>query len=206
MPVADTPSSEPEPLFDELRALQAKVDAFAQAVQQRRSDDMECRAGCAGCCHTQLSASVVEAALISAFIAALPQDAQAQLKQQAAAVDTANTDDRRRCAMLTKQEHCAIYPVRPLICRTQGLPLQYPAELIPAESIYKRRSESTAVTWCPLNFTKAEPSSPDTLNAERVDQLLGVVNLRYAHARAVDPAPRTALSVLAQQLSGSNPR
>lgn len=206
MPVANTPSPELEPLFAELRALQAKVDAFAQAVQQRRSEDMECRAGCAGCCHTQLTASVVEAALIRAFIAALPQDSQARLKQQAVASDAEQPHDRRRCAMLSAEDRCAIYPVRPLICRTQGLPLQYPAELIPAESIYKRSSERTAVTWCPLNFTKTEPSSPDTLNAQHVDQLLGIVNLRYAHARAVDPSPRTALSELAQQPTDSKAR
>jgi Fe-S-cluster containining protein len=179
----------------EYLALRDRVDAFADGVQQRRAADMQCRRGCAGCCHAELAVCAVEAAAIRAQVGALDEPARAALRARAA-VDTAEP----RCVMLGADDACAIYAARPLVCRSQGLPLRYPAELIPEQSV-RARAGAGAVTWCPLNFTAAKerpPAAADVLDAERVDQTLALINRRYADRTGADPLARVPLRTLAR--------
>lgn len=183
----------PEDLTEYL-ALRDKVDVFADGVQQRRAADMLCRRGCAGCCQVELSVCAVEAAAIRAQLDALDEPERAELRARAGAVPAAP-----RCVMLGEDDACAIYAARPLVCRSQGLPLRYPAELIPEQSV-RARAGAAAVTWCPLNFTEAAqrpPAAADVLDAERVDQALALINRRYTERTAADPLERTALRALA---------
>lgn len=183
-----------QPLTEYL-ALRDRVDAFADGVQQRRAADMQCRRGCAGCCHAELSVCAVEAAAIREQLDALDEPARAALRARAAVAAQAP-----RCVMLGEEDACAIYAARPLVCRSQGLPLRYPAELIPEESV-RARAGAGAVTWCPLNFTEAEkrpPAAADVLDAERVDQTLALINRRYAERAGVDPFARDSLRALAR--------
>jgi Fe-S-cluster containining protein len=201
-------------------ALRDKVDAFAAGVHERRAADLSCRRGCAGCCHVELTVCEVEAAAIRAQLDALDGKTREALRARAASPNgngngNGNGDDEGddegdedgdgdapRCVMLGDDDACAIYAARPLVCRSQGLPLRYPAELIPAESL-RARSGSGAVTWCPLNFREAAsrpPAAADVLDAERVDQALALINRRYAERTGTDPLARTALRALARQL------
>ena len=67
---------------------------------------------------------------------------------------------------------CSIYESRPLICRTQGLPLLLESE-----------EGELEVDFCPLNF--AEPGATDELDSENLVPLedlnlaLAMVNLQY---------------------------
>jgi len=208
----------------EYRALLEKVDGFTTAVTDRRRADLACRPGCSSCCEVWLTVSPVEAQPLEAAVAALDPETRARIAERgrrelereaqagrakqsssdttagvaahetsAAATDTGN---RPRCAMLEADGRCAVYAARPLVCRTQGLPLQYPAGVVP-EAAVRGRTSRGEITYCPLNFEHNAPAAPDVLDAERVNQLLALVNLRFAQAHGLDPEARTALSALA---------
>ena len=123
--------------LDEYRALVGKVDDFAARVTAARQADLACRAGCDGCCQVDLTVSAVEAAAVRGYLAALPSEARAAVaaRGRARLGDEGGTPG---CVMLDERGWCGIYPARPLVCRTQGLPLRYPAELIPVEAVRAR--------------------------------------------------------------------
>lgn len=182
----------------EYHALVEKIDAFVASVSARRRADLACRAGCAGCCQAWLTVSPVESQQLTAAIAALPAQSRAAIAARGRReAEREARGEQPRCAMLDEDGRCGVYAQRPLVCRTQGLPLQYPAGLVPEASV-RGRSPRGEITYCPLNFTEAAPVSSDVLDAERVDQLLALVNLRFAEAHGLDPEARTALTALAQ--------
>ncbi|MFO0575061.1 MAG: YkgJ family cysteine cluster protein [Polyangia bacterium] len=205
-----SPSSPPPPAAPNLeadpeaaarasyRALREKVDAFAAAVHTRRAADLACRRGCAGCCRVELSLCAVEAAAVRAHLETLPPDEREALRRRAQRPPEAAP----RCVMLGDDDACAIYAARPLVCRTQGLPLRYPEDLIPEASV-RGRVPGGAVTWCPLNFPAAAerpPAAADVLDAERVDQALALINRAYTTPSGPgrgDPLARTTLRELA---------
>ncbi|HEX7479636.1 MAG TPA: YkgJ family cysteine cluster protein [Polyangiales bacterium] len=188
---------------DEYRALVDKVTAFTAAACERRAADIACTAGCSSCCEVWLTVSPVEAAQLRAGLAALSPQARAQLgergrhEQAREAEGAANA----RCAMLEPDGRCAVYAHRPLVCRTQGHALRYPAGFVP-EAAVRARTSSGDVTYCPLNFSGAAPMAEDVLDAERVDQILAVVGQRFALAHSHEPGARFALSALAAESAG----
>ncbi len=189
-------------------ALVAKVEVAGHKVTERRRADLSCRAGCSACCLVSLSVSPVEAAAILRFLPTLPAETRDRLRLRG------QSAEKGRCAMLEDDGTCAVYPARPLVCRTQGLPLRYPPGLLPAASVRARTTErGQGVTgdlcWCPLNFTLAPPAGEDVLDADRVDQMLAMVNQdfvgRSAGDRPLDPLSRTPLSTLAAQTTPTKP-
>jgi uncharacterized protein len=185
-------------MSDEYRALVHKVSAFCDAIGERYKDAMACGPGCSSCCHAWLSVCAVERAQLEAGIAALPDDKRSELaargRQELAREARGESDPR--CALLEADGRCAVYEHRPLVCRTQGLALRYPHDVVPVSAV-RERLPNGDVTHCPLNFEARVPGAAEVLDAERVDQLLGLVNLRFAHATADDPARRYAISALA---------
>jgi Fe-S-cluster containining protein len=101
-----------------------------------------------------------------------------------------------RCVMLEDDGTCAVYDARPLVCRTQGHALRYPAGVVPEEAVRARGRRAApnvrhapdatagpdAITWCPLNYTGAPPRAEDVLDAARVDALLALIDHRYGAA------------------------
>jgi hypothetical protein len=191
----------------EYLALRRKIDAFSDGVVSRRGADLQCRAGCASCCHVELSVSAVEAAAIRAYFAALPagpkRALRAALRRRPAA--SSGAGDPPRCAMLLEDDRCAIYAARPLVCRSQGLPLLYPAEAVPEAARRGLGADGRALSICPLNFVDAKnpPGSADVLDAERVDVLLSLINRRAGDAAAASKEEacriRYGLADLAQE-------
>ena len=98
--------------------------------------------------------------------------------------------------MLNTDGRCAVYAARPLVCRTQGHALRYPAGIIPSAAVRKRLVNGE-VSACSLNFTQSMPPDSDILDAERIDQLLAIVNARYCAARGGDAHARHPLSEIA---------
>jgi len=174
---------------DEYLALVAKVDAFGRAVATRRADDLQCRAGCSACCAVELSVSGVEAARIEEALEALDAEARARVAGRASR--------RGRCVMLEDDGRCAVYEARPLVCRTQGLPLAYPRGTLPAEAVRARGGGDREITYCPLNFEARGPDAGDVLDAERVDRTLALINRLRAEGRRSDPLARVPLATLA---------
>lgn len=172
-------------------ALRAKLDRFADDVAARRGEHMRCRAGCDGCCHTKLSLSDVEAEVLRDALAALPAP-----RRQALAARR----DETRCRLLDEAGRCSLYDARPLVCRSQGLPLRYPPDTIPVESV-RARAAGAEVTWCPLNFEDVTPSADDILDAERVDVVLALINRQVSET----PLRRTPIDELVEEAASGVP-
>lgn len=88
--------------------LHRTADAFAQAFDGLAA----CKSGCAHCCHIPLSLGEHEAAEIGAAIGRKPRPAREHVPlQEVAAIGMP-------CTFLNDEQRCAIYEVRPSICRT----------------------------------------------------------------------------------------
>jgi hypothetical protein len=103
------------------RELTAKVDAFFERAMRRHADEMQCGSGCHDCCHTRFSVTGVEAQAIREGLSALEGEARARISERARAANPA------RCPALEDNGRCAIYAVRPLVCRSHGLPIRMPS-------------------------------------------------------------------------------
>lgn len=182
-------------LLDEYRAVVARVDSFSAGVSGRRADDLACRAGCDGCCRVELTVSPVEATSVREALGRLSSEARAEIALRARGGGEGET----RCVFLGNDGRCAVYENRPLVCRTQGLPLRYPPGTVPASAIGLQLGEKGEVTWCPLNFRERMPEGADILDAGLVDQLLAVVNQRHSQRKGVDPLARESLRAIAAE-------
>ena len=181
-----------EPDLEEYSGVVRRVDAFADAVSRRRGSEINCGPGCDGCCRVQLTLSPVEARAVSAYVLQLSGDVQARLLERVRAGDDAGARRDGRCVMLEDDGRCAVYDARPLVCRTQGLPLRYPKGTVPIEAVMAKAAGAD-ITWCPLNFPTTAPEAGDVLDAERVDAMLALVNHRWCEADGRDPLERVGL-------------
>jgi Fe-S-cluster containining protein len=160
----------------ELRALHAEVDDRARSLAARHADRLQCTRGCARCCADDLTVFAVEALHIRRHHAAL-------LREGAPHPTGA-------CAFLSADAACRIYPERPYICRTQGLPLRW-FERAGGEVVERR-------DICPLE----DSGPPITELADRDCWLVGPYEERLAAIQqrldggAERPAPRIALRSL----------
>lgn len=177
----------------EYRALQEKVETFVAATSERRKADLRCQKGCEACCHVSLSVGPVEAEAVRAGLRELPADVRERVRLRGQSPASGNP----RCVFLEDDGSCAIYAQRPLVCRSQGQALRYPAGFVPEEAV-RMRTRAGDVTWCPLNYTNSEPRGEDVLDAERVDQILALVTRRQV-ASAEDALSRTSLRDLATE-------
>jgi Fe-S-cluster containining protein len=127
-----------------LRELCAKVDAFFAEVARElpAPTGITCHAGCDDCCRQRLSVTRIEAEAIADRIFAMAPEGREAL----GAAVRRGADDV--CAALV-DGRCAIYEVRPLICRTHGLPIRY----VQGEDEMLRRRLPVVVDACPRNFT-----------------------------------------------------
>lgn len=104
-------------------------------VQASHPSEFSCKQGCHACCEPGLTVLKIEANNIATFIKEHPE-VQTQLKN----IDAENPHRGTRCSMLNKDGQCAIYPVRPFICRSHGAPIAI------------AREEYFQIDVCPLNF------------------------------------------------------
>ncbi|HEY7180703.1 MAG TPA: YkgJ family cysteine cluster protein [Blastocatellia bacterium] len=142
------------------------MDRLSAKLQTRYSKRLNCRAGCAGCCHHHLSVFAVEAEETRAAIEALQVPIRARVEEQAREIIKREARGEPAPCPLLIDDRCSIYESRPLICRTQGLPL-----LIESED------GEQEVDFCPLNFT--EPGAIDDLDEDHLVPL-DALNLRLA--------------------------
>jgi hypothetical protein len=148
---------------DALHRLHEEVDRAAGALAARHAGRLRCGRGCAACCVDGLSVYEVEAERIRRA----HEDLLAGGRPHAPGA----------CAFLGAENECRIYPDRPYVCRTQGLPLRWLAEVEEGGEIEEGRD------ICPLN---AAGPPLDEL-PEDACWLLGPVEQRLAaleHARA----------------------
>ncbi|HMV49660.1 MAG TPA: YkgJ family cysteine cluster protein [Blastocatellia bacterium] len=147
-------------------------------LSARYAKHLVCQAGCSGCCRHHLSVFAVEAEAVREAVAALPAEARATLEQQAhETLESEARGEAVACPMLL-EHRCAIYESRPLICRTQGLPLLLEAE-----------DGAQEVDFCPLNFTAPEAVDDlDEAHLVPLDDLnlkLALVNLQHCREAGI---------------------
>ena len=142
----------PETTRNEYGALVSDLDRLMHALSQRLQSFINCAPGCSPCCR-KFSVLPLEAALIYG-------SAPPSLKP---------ISGGEQCPLLAN-DRCSIYPKRPLICRTQGLPIGYVDET----------NEQIEVSACPLNFSEDHPFEyEDLLMLDPFNTRLTILNSSY---------------------------
>jgi uncharacterized protein len=118
-----------ESTFGELEALHRAVDDATAPLAERHRARLRCGRGCSACCVDGITVFEVEADRIRAAHGELLASGQPH--------------PPGACAFLGDAGECRIYPDRPYVCRTQGLPLRWVDEA-DGEAVERR-------DICPLN-------------------------------------------------------
>jgi Fe-S-cluster containining protein len=101
----------------QISELQEKVSAKFEEIFEKHRRSMSCAISCHSCCKPGISVSRIEAKLIQSIFL----QKQSQLEE----LKKANPHKGKRCEFLDAAGACAIYDVRPVICRSHGAPIQY---------------------------------------------------------------------------------
>ncbi len=155
------------------RELVERVDAMAERVGALFAGSMSCRRGCSGCCR-HLAVFPVEAAALAAALEGLPPAEREVLRRRGreAAPDGP-------CPLLDGEGACLLYPVRPLICRTQGLPLLI-GSAGGAEGPSAGSGSGRSIDFCPLNFAGVDTFPGEAvLDLDRLNRMLAMVNALF---------------------------
>ena len=100
-----------EEILTEVMQLHAEVSRRSDLLTSELGSLLVCRLGCDGCCQDDLAVFPIEAEIIRRHCEPLLTFDQAH--------------PPGKCAFLDAEGACRIYPWRPYVCRTQGLPLRW---------------------------------------------------------------------------------
>ena len=114
-------------LGTEVKDLHHQIDDAVTVLSEIHGERLKCKLGCASCCIDGISVFNVEADNIRDWVGEKLQGHK--------------PSEEGKCAFLTDSGACRVYPVRPYVCRTQGLPLRW----IDFESGTEKRD------ICPIN-------------------------------------------------------
>lgn len=118
-------------MFTTLETLLRYIDQTVVRIADQYHDEINCKPGCADCCHAVFDISFIEAAYIAAYLKQHPHilAEQQELAQQAAEAWEALCREqgdpataRIRCPLLDDSNLCRAHEVRPINCRTYGTP------------------------------------------------------------------------------------
>ncbi len=167
--------------MDAYSRLILEVDALSARLSHRYRVHLACRAGCSSCCNEDISVFEVEAESIGEAFRTLPVETREEVLHQAEIAATNGAGQAPAPCPFLIGDRCAIYDSRPLICRTQGLPLLYSAE----DGVQE-------VDFCPLNFTA--PGATDCIDEaylvplEDINEQLVMANLGHCRSKGQLPA------------------
>jgi Fe-S-cluster containining protein len=157
--------------FSHYTQLIDKVDQIFVATRTRYSAAFQCQSGCYGCCKSGLSVTNIEAARIIDWLRNHP-DVLNKLKTGRELLD-----DAGYCEFLSRDGGCLIYEVRPLICRSHGMPI----------AVFEEGQELR--DCCPLNFQNVDLNQidrADVLSLDKVNTLLSLIDRSYDPLKAGD--------------------
>ncbi|HAQ60663.1 TPA: hypothetical protein DCR49_01465 [Candidatus Delongbacteria bacterium] len=136
------------------------VDEKISALEQIHSKYLVCKKKCSSCC---MDTTVLPIEFFSILSAVKSKNINISVSKES-------------CSLL-KKSLCQIYEIRPLICRTHGLPLAYGQDDDPL---------SKSVSFCELNFTKRIPAFKDS-NILDMDELnIELVRLNEKFLKSYD--------------------
>ncbi len=119
----------------QLRQLFKQIDNAVNTVSSQFPNAFKCRKGCSDCCNAAFDISFAEARLIKKSFLILGRKTRKQILKRAKAAqrlweetvekapDSISTV-RIPCPLLSKDEECLLYEVRPVNCRTYGVPTE----------------------------------------------------------------------------------
>lgn len=110
--------------------LRDKIDSLSEKLENMHKKHMMCRAGCDLCCMDYSILPVEFYHILN------------RLKESEYSHTIPYSEDGESCVFL-KDNKCAIYKERPIICRTHGLPL-----------LYMNEDGGWELSACELNFTE----------------------------------------------------
>jgi Fe-S-cluster containining protein len=137
------------------------------------------------CCRSGLTVFQVEAQSIFHWFEGLgPQEKQELVLGWASVADA--PEEEKKCTFLL-ENRCSIYPVRPLVCRVQGLPLL----LKSGGEDDDLMEEEVELSLCELNFRDSIslPDRGEWLNLDRLNTLLAI-------AQRQTPASEISVEIL----------
>lgn len=164
--------------IQDYRQLIDSLDAEIDRIGELHGALLSCGPGCPACCLV-FSVLPIEAACMRAAIGALPSVSRDRLKKNL-------PGDNERCPLLI-DDLCSIYASRPVICRTQGLPLAYVDE----------ERQAIEVSACRLNFPDDYGFVPeDLLFLDQFNLRLAEINQAWCRKQNLDPNKRIPLREL----------
>ena len=156
-----------------LRALRHKLAHHAARLEQMHAPHLACRVGCDGCCQSEPTLTPVEFRALREAASRLPESTRTRLAAQV---------DAEHCTLLLDGA-CAMYDDRPLICRSQGLPMAMEGHR----------------EVCPLNFTDGDIhtlADDEVLSVDALTAILIAVSQLYAQEEGEDAGTRRAVGEL----------
>lgn len=105
--------------MDSLRSykvLVRRVDNFVEGVLREYPSQICCTIGCSRCCESSFGVFPVEAWAVRDWLEKKGK------RERKAIVDQIRFESTSTCPALVDRK-CVIYPARPILCRTQGLPI-----------------------------------------------------------------------------------
>ncbi len=158
--------SVPKVIAEEYTGLVSELDRAIAALHQRLQNFICCAPGCSSCCR-RFTVLPLEAALIAGS-ARVPLQLPSRGEQCSKLIDN----------------HCSIYPQRPLICRTQGLPIGYIDE----------DRELIEVSACPLNVPEDHLfDHQDLLLLDSFNSRLATLNSAYCQVIGIAAETRLCM-------------
>lgn len=155
-----------------LEILHSNLSEFFDRFQKKYGSQMKCGLGCSQCCVGRLSVFPVEARMIITWFNGLEKEEKIALQKSWEHVNEQQTEKSREKCNFLLDNKCSIYPVRPVLCRAQGLPLKVSTGLKQSEI----EADEYSLSLCELNF-QDESQLPDVaewLDLERVNTLLSI--------------------------------
>ena len=138
-------------VFSNYQKLIQKIDQLCNKIHSLYKDHINCNKGCSKCCISELTLFPVEFDYI-----------KDKIKHKKIKLNKI----KGSCGLLDNGK-CQIYEHRPLVCRTQGLPLLYGEEL----------------SLCDINFKNMHGafcfSAGTLIDMTKVNSVLAAVNLEY---------------------------
>lgn len=159
-----------------LKQLHQKISEHHQKVEKTYPEGMTCKNGCSRCCYVNLSVFPIEAQFIRDWFNNLPIEKIEELKKEwekeGRLAENFFGKTVSACPFL-KNESCTIYEARPVICRTQGLPLKFTED------------QEVAIDACPLNFENDEHILEDCLDLDRLNLILATLQRQQGEGKRV---------------------
>ena len=153
-----------EKYFSEYCGIRNNIDQKISKIFSFYKEDIICKKGCSNCC--------MAITLFPVEFFAIKHEAGEGLLKNMPLSELKNRKQNPDCIFLEKSI-CAIYESRPIICRTQGLPLFYFSDTL----------EDYTISFCDKNFTScSEDFKFDTeysIDLDKLNSLLYKLNKEF---------------------------